>query len=277
MSTRRRLVSRAVVAPTISPTEDYQHRLWWFNALLGLFHGATAIAMGVLVDTQLSDATVPAFSHLPGKRPDVPGVLWLPQQKLQRQVIVGYFAAAFLALASLNHLWVTTVGWPQYLANLRLGRNPVRWFEYSFSASLMHVHVAMLSGSMDVHVNFLIFGLTMTTMIFGWLGEPDAAGKRVRGSFDAFFAGFVPYTFQWLVIFCMFFTAVTQADPPDFVWAIIFVILALDLSFAVNMYLNLANKVSFLQAELIYCVLSLTSKQLLAWINYGGTRSLLED
>ena len=274
MSDHKKLVRRAKAqTELVGLLYAEKRQLWRTNVGLGLLHGITAIVLGALTKTQLDDATVPLYSHLPGKRPDGVGGLWLPVEKLYARVIVGYLAVAFVALAALNHFWVATLGWRTYLKNVKAGRNPVRWFEYAFSASLMHVHVAFLSGSMDAHLNFLIFGLTATTMIFGFLSEPSASGKRPK-SWAAFWAGFVPYTFQWMVLFCYFFTAVSRSNPPGFVWAILFVILTLDLSFAVNMYWYLSDRVTFYQAELIYCFLSLTAKQLLAWINFGGTMSL---
>jgi hypothetical protein len=39
------------------------------------------------------------------------------------------------------------------------------------SASLMRVQIAMLSGAIDIHELFAIFGLTACTMLFGWLME----------------------------------------------------------------------------------------------------------
>jgi len=262
----------------VRPAYEYRHHYRYphrhhGNALLlsrsGSFHD-TFLDRSVVID-QAEDSTVAWYTHLPPARPDGNPKLWKPEQQFQANVPVGYFAMIFLLLASFNHLWVSTIGWNTYLQNLSLGRNPVRWFEYGFSASLMHVHVAMLAGTMDLHLCFLIFGLTMSTMAFGYLTEPTEKGGEPLPR--AFWLGFVPYVYQWLVIYCYFFTAVSRGNPPGFVWAIIIIILILDLAFAVNMYLNLyrINKwSSFLYTEIAYCVLSLTSKQLLAWLNYGG-------
>lgn len=247
----------------------------YLNLGLAGLHTTSTLLMGFLVDRDLTKATIPLYSHLPGPRPEA-SLMWQSTEKHLTNVVVGHLATAFLALAALNHLWIATLGWKPFASkHFPVGRNPVRWLEYSVSASLMHVHVALLSGAMDIHLQALIFGLTMTTMIFGWLGEPDPDRGRPTKSLATFWAGFVPYTYQWLVIFCFFFTAVSRGNPPDFVWAIIFVILLLDLSFAGNMYLYLTDRISFRTNELTYCALSLISKQCLAWINYGGTRSLL--
>ena len=63
----------------------------------------------------------------------------------------------------------------------------------------------------------------------------------------------------------------------QFVWAIIFILFFLDLLFAVVQFLQFKQARffrGFARAEFAYIILSLTSKQLLAWIEFGGTQSL---
>jgi hypothetical protein len=48
--------------------------------------------------------------------------------------------------------------------------------------------------------------------------------------------GFIPHAFNWLVVICYFFVGVSRGSPPAFVWAIIFILFFLDLTFAVNQY-----------------------------------------
>lgn len=270
------MLESSVTLDSVSPpSEQVQRKLRLYNIGLAVLHGVTAVALGILAGVSVNDATVPWYSSLPGARPDGSPKNWTPILKKHTDVVVGWFAFIFLILASLNHLYVSTIGWESYIRNLTIGRNPVRWFEYSFSASFMHVHVAMLAGMMDEHMCFLVFGLTQTTMIFGYFAEPDAKGRK--SSTVAFWLGFLPYAYQWLVILCYFFSAVSRGSPPGFVWAIIFIIGILDVGFAVNLYLNLigfGKWSSFIHTEIVFCLLSLTSKQLLAWINYGGTRAL---
>lgn len=94
-------------------------------------------------------------------------------------------------------------------------------------------------------------------------------------SFLPFWLGFVPHLFNWAVIACFFFVGAARGSPPGFVWSIIFIVFFLDLLFAVNQWLQFKQVRGwrgFAAGEFWYIVLSLTSKQLLAWINYGGTR-----
>lgn len=83
-----------------------------------------------------------------------------------------------------------------------------------------------------------------------------------------------PFLAAMAVTACYFFQAVTNGSPPDFVWSLFFILLVLYLLFAVNQVLQFKQVRGwrgFAQAELWYMILSLTSKQLLAWINYGGS------
>jgi hypothetical protein len=257
--------------------EERLVKLRRFHFGLAALHGITAIVLAGLTNATQSHSTVPWYSNLPLPRPTEEDFYeWGPDARKQTSVPVGYFSSAFLALACVNHLVSSTLMWKTYKQNLVLHRNPIRWFEYGFSAGLMHVHVAMICGIMDVHQCFLIFGLTMTTMLFGYFAEPS---HEVSGNSDirAFWAGFIPYTFQMSVMMCYFFYALSRGSPPHWVYAIWFIILGLDLSFAVNMFLQL-NQIGwwddYIHVEISFCILSLTAKQLLAWINYGGTASL---
>ena len=93
-------------------------------------------------------------------------------------------------------------------------------------------------------------------------------------------SGWVPHLCGWALILCFFFQAVSHGDPPAFVWAIIFVLFILDASFPVVLFFQqrgYGRWSKYIYGEIAFCVLSLTSKQLLAWMNYGGTNALNSD
>ena len=67
--------------------------------------------------------------------------------------------------------------------------------------------------------------------------------------------------------------------PPRRVYAIIVIVFLIDLTFAINQWLQFKQVRAwkgFAKAEFFYIILSLSSKQLLAWINYGGTARFSE-
>jgi hypothetical protein len=166
----------------------------------------------------------------------------------------------------------------------------------------MRVMIAQLAGVTDIHLLVAIFALTATTMTFGWLMElmngkalttynventtetPNAKDVYVRGalttdemrpevSFAPFWMGFIPHMAAWAIVGCYFFVAVKRGSPPTWVYAIIVGVFMLDLTFAINQFLQF-KQVKFLRgfgrAELFYIILSISSKQLLAWLNWGG-------
>ena len=159
--------------------------------------------------------------------------------------------------------------------------NVFRWIEYAFSAAVMRILVGVLSGISDLHMQFLQFGLTATTMLFGLVFELENRNNRLSQSnpvrWYLYWLGFVPHAFSWTVIVGYFFYALSSGDnPPDFVYAIIFIIFFLDLTFPIILGLQWLGACGFrdyVNGEIAFIILSFTSKNALAWINFfGGNR-----
>ncbi len=96
-------------------------------------------------------------------------------------------------------------------------------------------------------------------------------------SWAPFWLGFIPHLASWAVVICYFAVSVKRGSPPKWVYAIIVIVFLIDLTFAINQWLQFKAVRAwrgFAKAEFFYIILSLTSKQLLAWINYGGTNRL---
>jgi hypothetical protein len=190
---------------------------------------------------------------------------------------VTWYSAVFILLSGLDHFVVSFPGfrgiYEYYIAR---HQNPFRWFEYAFSASLMRVMIAQLSGVTDVHILFGIFCLAATTMILGACHESVNAKARADGyrqNWFPFWAAWVPHLASWAIIFCYFLTAVSRGNPPAFVWAIVFILFALDATFAVLFWMQWAKICGFrdyVKGEIGFIILSFTAKSLLAWLNYGG-------
>jgi len=263
----------AVAIPVVDPVSfDY---LFKWNLFLGIFHTITGIVIFLITK---KDAVSPVFSFFPSQPRG--GPFWGPVPFKQYNNIVGYFSGIFLLLAGVDHFLCATFARSYYEDGLKRFQNHFRWVEYFFSASFMHIQVGMLSGMFDLHLLFTIYGLTATTMMFGSLQE--IMNEKLQGSPDKksllpFWMGCIPHLFNWLVLLCFFFVGVKRGSPPAFVWAIIFIIFILDATFAVNQYLQqreIGKWKNYLHGEYVFCVLSLVSKQLLAWLNYGGTNSI---
>lgn len=245
---------------------------WWHSAsplvrlhvCAALVQLVTASALFAAIDR---DARAPVYT-----------LYWRREEGValtrEGSAIVGYYSAVFLLLSAVNHT-VCAVFHDWYeRAIVDNSCNPVRWPEYFFSASIMHVMIAQLCGVADVHLLFAVATLTATTMTFGWLQE--AAGPALRKensaySMASFWMGFVPWAAQWAIISSHLGHA---GSPPWWVYLLITLEGALDLLFAAVMYTSQRGDKSFVHIEMWYIGLSLTAKQALAWVNFGGTRSL---
>jgi hypothetical protein len=188
---------------------------------------------------------------------------------------LSYLVAAFLLLSGLAHLLIATVLYDSYVRYLDRGMNPYRWYEYSVTASIMIVVIAMLAGVWDLGTLVALFSLVAVMNLMGWMMElHNQTTERVDWTsyIIGTFAGVVP----WVVIAITILNTVLGSDgggPPDFVlviYASLFVFFNL---FAINMILQYRETwkwQDYLFGEKTYIVLSLVAKSLLAWQVFLG-------
>ena len=77
----------------------------------------------------------------------------------------------FLLISAVAHFYLSTIGYGRYVENLKKGMNPVRFYEYALSSSLMIVLIGMLIGLWDLGAIILIFTLNGTMNLFGIMME----------------------------------------------------------------------------------------------------------
>lgn len=185
-----------------------------------------------------------------------------------------WLVAVFFFLSAGFHLAIATFYYPTYAANLQEGINKARWYEYSLSASVMMVAIAMLVGVYDLSSLVMIFALTAVMNLMGLLMEVYNRG-RAAVNWLAYkigaLAGFVP----WAVVLIYFWaTRFGAGHPPTFVYFIYVSIFAFFSCFAFNMYLQYKKTGrwrDYLYGERMYIILSLVAKSLLAWQVFAGT------
>lgn len=179
------------------------------------------------------------------------------------EVPVGPVIAVFLLLAAIDHLLMAVPplrGW--YERNLAYGRNYARWIEYSVSASLMLVLIAMLAGIWDLSGLIGLFGLNTAMILFGLLQEKD---HQPGGDMHAFWFGTLAGLMAWATIGVYLLAGAT---PPTFVFAIFVSLFVFFMTFGVNQYLQYARVgpwVDYVHGERVYLWLSLVAKSALAW------------
>lgn len=261
--------------PTDTPgiTTKQFKTLFWLNVAAFLFQAGSAAGIFVLIDPS---KTYPFYTNYPLITDN--GIPTGPDTKVAFSINAGWLSGVFLALSAFDHFLVCTFFKRIYEKGLSNHYNIFRWVEYAFSASIMRILVGLLSGVNDLHMMTLQFGLTACTMIFGLVFEVENSELRLSGrvKWYLYWLGFIPHLFSWVVILGYFFYSLTKGDPPAFVYSIIFIIFFLDLSFAIILALQWRGKKCFrpyVNGEIAFIILSFTSKNLLAWINFfGGNR-----
>ena len=243
------------VAPSLS-------RLRAGNLALAALHAGQATLILILTNDFGLPVTESFLDAAPGTAPP-------PPQEELFELPLGPAVAAFLLLAALDHLIVAlpgTVRW--YERNLAREINPARWLEYSLSASLMMVLIAMLPGVSDAVALLAIFGLTAAMILFGWLME-RFNDRSSDVNWLPFLFGSIVGAIPWVGVGIYIVGAEVEGDgPPGFVYGIFVSLFLLFSSFAVNQWLQYARIGrwrSYVFGEWGYLVLSLTAKSALAW------------
>jgi hypothetical protein len=184
--------------------------------------------------------------------------------------------ALFLFISAFAHGALTlpgVFGW--YRNNLDRGINYARWYEYSVSASVMIVVIAMLVGVYDLSSLILIFAVNAAMIFFGLATEMLNQGRE-RVNWIPFILGCVVGMVPWIVISLYLFAPASRSidDVPTFVYGIYLSLFIFFNIFAVNMFLQY-KKIGpwrhYLYGERMYILLSLTAKSALAWQVFAGT------
>ena len=190
-------------------------------------------------------------------------------------VNLAYLVAAFFFLSSLAHLYIASVGRKKYNAQLKDGMNKTRWYEYSASASVMMVAIAMLSGVSDASTLLMIFGATAVMNLCGLIMEVHNQTTK-KTNWLSYWVGTLAGLGPWAVVGLYFWGAnqYGSGDIPTFVYWIYVSIFLFFMSFAVNMWLQYRGKgkwSDYLYGERAYMILSLVAKSALAWQIFAGT------
>jgi len=183
--------------------------------------------------------------------------------------------AVFLLLSAVAHFFLATVGYKLYVSNLKKGMNPVRFYEYALSSSVMIVLIGMLVGLYDLGAIILIFGINAMMNLFGIMMEYHNQHTQ-KTNWTSFVYGSIAGIIPWIVIVLYFFGSLAGegGKPPAFVYAIIPTLFVFFNIFAVNMvlqYKKVGPWKDYLYGERVYIILSLAAKTVLAWIIFAGT------
>jgi hypothetical protein len=244
-----------------------------FNLIMGFLHfvqGVFMIIVTFIVDTP--GETYPVYSNYLTFNRDLGGLVANPQKLFD--IPLGIGVALFLLLSAVAHFSLATFGFKWYEKVLKKGMNPVRFFEYALSSSLMIVLIGLLVGVNDIAAIILAFAVNASMNLFGLMMEyHNQYTKKVDWS--AFIFGCIAGIAPWVVVFLYFMGAVNSGDakPPAFVYVIIPTLFVFFNIFALNMFLQykkVGKWKDYLYGERVYIVLSLAAKTTLAWLIFSG-------
>ena len=139
-----------------------------------------------------------------------------------------------------------------YVTNIKQrGVNPLRFVEYSLSATIMLVCIALVSGIDEFYAILAVASLTFVTMVLGLIAEllfDDQLVERLatrRIGWIAHLTGWVTMLSAYVgVILKQYFVSVSESDvgPPAWVTVAIFVVFGLYNIFGVTQFVQLWYK-----------------------------------
>lgn len=185
-----------------------------------------------------------------------------------------WLIAIFFFLSAFFHLVIATIYNKTYNKNLGLGMNKLRWVEYSISASVMMVAIALLVGVYDLASLVMIFALTGIMNLMGLVMEVHNQTTKTT-NWLSYWIGCLSGALPWAVIALYFWLgAHNGSSAPTFVYWIFVSIFVFFSCFALNMvlqYKKIGPWKDYMYGERAYIILSLVAKSLLAWQVFAGT------
>lgn len=190
------------------------------------------------------------------------------------------------------HLIIATIYNKKYNSDLEKGINKARWIEYSFSASVMMVAIAMLVGIYDLGSLIMLFALTSIMNLLGLVMENhnqeiktlakevsninNHKTSNIQTNWLSYYIGCFAGAIPWIVVALFFWSAnkYGTGEIPTFVYWIYVSIFLFFNCFAINMvlqYKKISKWQDYIYGEKVYIILSLVAKSALAWQIFGGT------
>lgn len=178
-----------------------------------------------------------------------------------------YFSVSMMAHLALHFLRHRT--WQRWLFT---HQNPLRWIEYSFSASIMMLCIGILSGLVTYSGLVLLFTCQAMSIVMGWVMESMNPLHAQRVTWVPFIIGCFPAVATWAAIGIPFWASISHI--PAFVIAIYVTVFAAFNVFPVVMVYQYKGKRSilkYMKGECGYMLASAFAKTLLGWQVVGGT------
>lgn len=163
------------------------------------------------------------------------------------------------------------------------GTNSLRMFEYSISATLMQLSIALILSVWNALTLVGVASLTIVTMLLGLVAE-KLKYVDLGLAWAVHLIGWMTMGGVWLILGRKFSFTISMAGegatPPFFVYVIVIVIGVLYCGFGMVQFFDLTGtgtdkdsakaRAHHRAVELSYCMLSLISKTFLGWIIFSN-------
>lgn len=263
-----------------------------YNAFAAAVHGISFVASLVMVITYNTSSFDAELTWDPR--------VYAPNATLDRvrttgpyttkPVTVGYVRLAWVQIwfpfiTACFHTYIARNTYTVYASVFDTRSNPLRWIEYSITASFMTCIIAQIAGITNI---FLIIEIGVIDNILlqylGYMVELRIA-DAVRAKASVFYAcvsvlacAWALFTWQWASILVYFYHAVNSREPPLFVYLVVLILLGFYMSFgaihawyARTVSLNSQNaEQRYIIMEKSFIIASLVSKLSLEWILIYG-------
>ena len=207
-------------------------------------------------------------------------------------VIVFHFLSFVFQAVAMMKWEIDLCGYPwvrNYIEEVDSGTNSLRMLEYSISATLMQIAIALVLGIGDRLVIAGVAALTVVTMLLGLIAE-QLKYDRKNMAWTAHFTGWFSMLAVWGILGRKFVYTIQTSDasPPEFVYVIVLVIAFLYSLFGGIQFYQLwksdvapnmdkktdSETIRIIKlnqyVEMIYCVNSLVSKTFLGWMIFAN-------
>lgn len=149
----------------MKPETKFGSQLQTLNRVAGITHLIQAIALCFILN---AETRIPVITRFFAETSD--GVR--PITKTLFEFPIALIAPIFLLLSACAHLFISSPNYVRrYEQNIDKGINPLRWWEYAFSSSLMLVVLLMLGGLFELSTIVFIFTLNFIMNLMGLMME----------------------------------------------------------------------------------------------------------
>jgi len=255
---------------------DKLQKLKRFNMIMGLFHliqGIIMLFLATSVIQKIAEFQPQIIQFYQTFNTDTRSLE--TTSKVLFELPFGIMVASFLLVSATAH-GIITLKSKKYFADLELGINRFRWFEYAISSSIMITLIATLFGIYDIATLLLIFIVNASMNLFGLVMEQLNVGKekaKNKVNWGPFVWGSIAGIAPWIAIFLYMFGTGNFDMIPWFVWAIVGTYFVAFNTFPINMvlqYKGIGKWKDYIYGERVYIVLSLVAKSFLAWLVLFG-------